>query len=471
MILDTRILGFDSDRFISLQQSNGRCATNKYFQIIGSIHDIESYYCIDNTFSLNVQIFFSHWGHLAIIFVWVSTDLFHIAWNANYPLFLKNPNARYTIAHSISDANFGFPISYAYSSPITRIALPLSPMPVDNTPSYSGIYNWLYTLGFNSVFHLYNFVMICELLAVISIALGKVHLIYNEELCNWLTFNKAFPELCSCSKELCSHYSKLKCKLHNNNLDINCNRIPQPLPLSSSSFVKKTSAYFSNGRLRLNFHTGIIIGFLSIAWCGHLVVVDGNSVATSLYITCDKNNHIFRSTYGAGQAILTFLGGLKSNTISLYLTDIAHHHLGLGILLVWGSHLYLSFYKGFGHRIGDVFVNGNSGPMIARSSVAYLTKSLQLQLSLGLAGLSYITSVLAQEMYSLTPYLYLTYDYIRTVALYLHHCWIASFLMIGTFAHNTIFLIRDCAILRLGGYNCVIRRISEHKGAIISHLT
>jgi len=23
---------------------------------------------------------------------------------------------------------------------------------------------------------------------------------------------------------------------------------------------------------------------------------------------------------------LTFLGGLKSNTISLYLTDIAHHH-------------------------------------------------------------------------------------------------------------------------------------------------
>ena len=109
--------------------------------------------------------------------------------------------------------------------------------------------------------------------------------------------------------------------------------------------------------------------------------------------------------------------------------------------------------------------------MIARSSVAYLTKSLQLQLSLGLAGLSYITSVLAQEMYSLTPYLYLTYDYIRTVALYLHHCWIASFLMIGTFAHNTIFLIRDCAILRLGGYNCVIRRISEHKGAIISHLS
>ena len=33
-------------------------------------------------------------------------------------------------------------------------------------------------------------------------------------------------------------------------------------------------------------------------------------------------------------------GGLKSNTISLYLTDIAHHHLGVGILFVLSSHLY-----------------------------------------------------------------------------------------------------------------------------------
>ena len=46
--LDTSIL-FHSDRFISLHLCNGRCATNKYFQIIGSIHDIESYFGIDNT--------------------------------------------------------------------------------------------------------------------------------------------------------------------------------------------------------------------------------------------------------------------------------------------------------------------------------------------------------------------------------------------------------------------------------------
>ena len=68
--------------------------------------------------------------------------------------------------------------------------------------------------------------------------------------------------------------------------------------------------------------------------------------------------------------VFTFLGGLKSNTISLYLTDIAHHHL----------------YKALG------------------------TLKNRIR-SLSLVGLSLITSLLAGQMYSLTPYLYLSYDY------------------------------------------------------------
>ena len=42
-----------TDSFISL---NGRCATSRYLQVVGSIHDIESYFGIDNTLSLNLQI-------------------------------------------------------------------------------------------------------------------------------------------------------------------------------------------------------------------------------------------------------------------------------------------------------------------------------------------------------------------------------------------------------------------------------
>ena len=163
MRLDTSILlvNFHSDRFsiCSLHQSNGRCATNKYFQIIGCIHDIESYFGIDNTSSLNVQIFKSHWGHLSIIVLWVSRNLFHIGWNGNYELWVKNPIAT-------------IPISDAYSSGKSDSTI---------VQSSSGIYNWLYTLGFIQVNDLYNFVIISECVAVISIPLGKVHLIYLED--------------------------------------------------------------------------------------------------------------------------------------------------------------------------------------------------------------------------------------------------------------------------------------------------
>ena len=374
---------------------------------------------------------------MAIIFVWVSSNLFHIGWNGNYELWVLNPIATIPIAHGIWDPDFSSALSGKSHGQMGKLCFQYTIV------LSSGIYNWLYTVGFNSVFHLYNFVIICELLAVISIPLGKVHLIYNEELLHWVTLNKP-----SAKGILTSGLHNLHKKLA---LDIKVHPLLQV-------FV----AYFDLGSLRLNFHTGTIIGFLSIAWCGHLVdyaipISRGINVYWLNTLRLPSLKALFRYfPFYTNNFILTFLGGLKSNTISLYLTDIAHHHLGVGILFVWASHLYLSLYKGFGHRIGDVFVNGNSGPMIEP-----LAKSLQLQLSLALAGCCLITSVLAQQMYSLTPYLYLSYDYIRTVALYLHHSWIASFLMMGTFAHAGIFLIRDYA-------KYVIGRICPHKGAIIS---
>jgi photosystem I P700 chlorophyll a apoprotein A2 len=205
-------------------QSNGRCATGRYFQVIGNIHDIESYFGIDNALSLNTQIFLSHWGHLAIIFLWVSGNLFHIGWNGNYELWVKNPIATMPIAHGIWDPHFGLSISDAYSSGGSDYAVVLS---------YSGIYNWLYASGFSSVFHLYNFVVVCELLAVVSLLLGKVHLIYLEDMLQWFAFQVPMFYL------------------------------PKRLFL----------ACFDLSGLRLNFHIGVMIGFFSIAWCGHLVHV------------------------------------------------------------------------------------------------------------------------------------------------------------------------------------------------------
>ena len=367
-----RLLRFHSDSFnqdlrLYLHQTNGRCATNKYFQIIGNIHDIESYLGIDNTASLNAQIFLCHWAHLAIIFMWVSGNFFHIGWNGNYELWLKNPIATIPIAHSIWDPHFA--LSNAYSSSVQ---------------TYSGIYNWLYTPGFNSVFQIYNFVMMCELLAVISIPLAKVHNLYFDSLLEALSLSKSLIQ----DRQAQSRFS-------------------WPFKL----FVAYFDLLDSTG-LRLNFHTGIIIGLVSIAWSGHIIHVAipasrgivvsfstlFNSSPSYLYpfytlswieYSSDMDNHIFRSSIGAGRAILGFDGGLKSNTISLYLTDIAHHHLALGILFVWASHVYLSLYFGFGHYFPEV--NFMSSTTLNSSN----NSSLHLNLSLALGFVSAVELCLA----------------------------------------------------------------------------
>lgn len=229
-------------------------------------------------------------------------------WNGNSSLWVLNPIATIPIAHGIWDPDWANTSSSDYTIVLS-----------------SGIYNWLFISGFHSVFHLYNFVIICEFLAVISIPLGKVHLISNSELFHWLALHKPYIS-CPSSEESASTAAATT------ESDINVHPLQR--------FV----AYFDLGNLRLNFHTGMLFGFLSWAWCGHWVDVAipisrGIHVywlntlrlasLKALFFPFYTNNWVLYSS-----SIFTFLGGLKSNTISLSLTDIAHHHLGVGILFV-----------------------------------------------------------------------------------------------------------------------------------------
>jgi photosystem I P700 chlorophyll a apoprotein A2 len=439
----------------SLHQSNGRCATGRYFQVIGNIHDIESY--VDNTVSLTTQIFVSHWGHLSIIIIWVAGNLFHIGWNGNYELWIRNPIAIVPISHGIWDPHFGFQITDAYSSGGSDYAVVLS---------YSGIYNWLYAAGLTSVVQLYNFTIGLELLAVVSLVLGRIHIINLESMLHW------------------SRWYSFSMVGLTSNLDPGA--VQQYLHMNLASDTNMTMRYvrwplrlylacFDLSGLRLNYHIGVMMGLFSIAWAGHLVHV-AIPVMRGCFNYSPLLQHVNLNPFYSGdwnayskdidnQAILTFIGGLKLDTASLYLTDIAHHHLAIGVLFVWAGHVYTSLYKGIGTRIRDVLVvNGNPG-----STILSLGKSLHVQLSLALAGLSVITSVTAQHIYSLAPYPYLSYDSVTFVALYVHHSWIASLLMMGAFAHGAIFLIRDYTI-NIWEQD-VIYRILAHKAAIISHLS
>lgn len=428
--------------FIPISQYlDGRCATSKYFQILGNIHDVQSYFGIDNRSSLTIQVFLCHWGHLAITFIWLSRIQFHIGSQGNYQLWECNPINGIPIAHAIFDPHFALE-------------------EITNNIAHNGIYNNLLCLGFNSVFHLYKIVITNELLGLCSIGLAFIHFIYIDVII--LQSNKSFSNVSS------QHQYKFD--------------------LTIWPF-KLLRVYFDLGNQGINFHIGILFGFISIRWSAHLVhlaipisrgCLKGDTIIhtrSKQFYTAnwiddivynDKDQNIYFHSAHSGSSIITFFGGLKSNTIALYLTDIAHHHLSLGILFVLVSHVYSSFYKGFSNQSQlSLYGFGNLSVLLF---IVLLSKSLHLELSLGCITLAIITSIMSEQISVVfVPYVYLCYDYITTVALYVHHEYIASTLMMASILHTVISFITDYSVLAIQQVSNPI--LYKMKGQSNSHLS
>lgn len=214
-------------------------------------------------------------------------------------------------------------------------------------------------------------------------------------------------------------------------------------------------SWFKNAESRLNHHLSGLFGVSSLAWTGHLIHVAipasrGQSVRWDNFLSTaphpsglspffsgnwslysqnpDGLNHVFGSSENSGTAILTFLGGLNPYTKSLWLTDIAHHHLAIAVLFIFAGHMYRTNF-GIGHSINEILVahRSPSGGIGAGHKALYdtINNSLHFQLGLALACLGVITSLVAQHMYSMPPYAFLVQDRTTMAALYTHHQYIA----------------------------------------------
>lgn len=124
----------------------------------------------------------------------------------------------------------------------------------------------------------------------------------------------------------------------------------------------------------------------------------------------DSLAHIFGTSLGSGNALLSFTGGLYINTSSLHLSDIAHHHLALGIICIWTGHLYTSVHKAVGHRTSKILTSTGY-----RFGSILMLHSYSLQLALSMSGISIAVVLIAHQMYSYLCYPYITYDLALTV--------------------------------------------------------
>lgn len=393
--------------------------TRRLWYSLATAHDFESHDSITEAALYN-KIFASHFGQLAIIFLWVSGNLFHVGWQGNFEQWGKDPLNVRPIAHAIWDPHFGEPAVSAYS-------YGTSPGPVNI--STSGLYQWWYTIGLRTNQDLFQSSIFLVLLSAIFLFAG------------WLHLKPAF----------------------------------QP-----------SLSWFKNAESRLNHHLSGLFGVSSLAWTGHLVHVAipelrGTHVRFSNFLTTLPHSQglvpFFTGNWAAyaGKAdgtdsILTFIGGLNPETQSLYLSDIAHHHLAIAVLFILAGHQYRTNF-GIGHSIREI-LDTHTSPLIGEGHKGLydtINNSLHFQLALALASVGTITSLVAQHQYAMPPYAYIAQDYVTQSALYTHHQYIAGFIMCGAFAHGAIFLVRDYIPEQNTGN--VLARLLEHKEAIISHLS
>ena len=409
--------------------------TRRIWYGIATAHDFESHDGMTEE-RLYEKLFATHFGHLAIIGLWVSGNLFHVAWQGNFEQWVADPLHVRPIAHAIWDPQFGQGAIDAFTQ-----AGASSPVNV----AYSGVYHWWYTIGMRTNLELYQGSLFMLILSAWALFAGWLHL--------------------------------------------------QPK-------FRPSLAWFKNAEARLNHHLAVLFGFSSIAWTGHLVHVAipearGQHVGWDNFLSTlphpaglgpfftgnwgvyaqnpDTLDQVFGTSEGAGSAILTFLGGFHPQTESLWLTDIAHHHLAIGVIFVIAGHMYRTNF-GIGHSIKDILEThnppaGTPGDLGAGHKGIFetLNNSLHMELGLALAGLGVITSLVAQHMYAMPSYAFIAKDYTTQAALYTHHQYIAIFLMCGAFAHGAIFFVRDYD--PVANKNNVLARMLEHKEALISHLS
>jgi len=406
-------------------------ATRRIWYGIATAHDLEAHDGMTEE-NLYQKIFASHFGHLAIIFLWTAGNLFHVAWQGNFENWVANPLKVKPIAHAIWDPHFGESALKAFSKG--------NSYPVNIT--FSGLYQWWYTIGLRTNQELYQGAIGLLFLSSILLFAGWLHL--------------------------------------------------QPK-------FRPSLSWFKNNESRLNHHLQGLLGISSLAWTGHLIHVAipesrGIHVGWDNFLTTpphpagltpfysgnwtiyaenpDSAGHIYGTAEGAGTAILTFLGGFHPQTQSLWLSDLAHHHLAIAVIFIIAGHMYRSNF-GIGHSMKQILdAHRPPGGELGAGHIGLfetITNSLHMQLGLALACIGVATSLTAQHMYSITPYAFLSKDFATEAALYTHHQYIAGFLMVGAFAHGAIFFVRDYDPEL--NKNNVLARMLEHKEAIISHLS
>jgi len=370
------------------------------------------------------KIFSAHFGQLSIIFLWISGMHFHGAYFSNYIAWLNNPTQ---------------------IKPSAQTVWPIVGQEILNADVGGNFQGVQITSGF---FQLWRAEGVTSEIELYWIGVGGLIMSALTLFAGWFHYHKAAPKL----------------------------------------------EWFQDAEAMLNHHLTILLGLGSLSWAGHQIhialpinklldvgiapqeiplpyeFIINRELMSQLYPSFNKGLiPFFSGNWSEYSDFLTFKGGLNPVTGSLWLSDIAHHHLAIAVMFIVAGHMYRTSF-GIGHSMKEI-LEAHKGPFTGeghKGLYEILTNSWHAQLAINLAILGSLSIVVAHHMYAMPPYPYIAIDYPTQLSLFTHHMWIGAFCIVGGSAHGAIFMVRDYNPAQ--NYNNLLDRVLRHRDAIISHL-
>ena len=418
--------------------AKGPKTTTWVWNLHANAHDFDAH--TSDLQEVSRRIFSAHFGHLAVIFIWLSGAFFHGARFSNYSGWLADPTHVKPSAQQVW-AVFGQDILNG-----------------DMGAGFQGIQ---ITSGLFQMWRAWGITSETQLMALAIGALVMAGLMLNAGVFH---YHKAAPKL----------------------------------------------EWFQNVESMLNHHLAGLLGLGSLSWAGHVIhvsapvtklmdaidagqplVLNGKTIASAADIPLPHEffnqdllaqlypgfsagvGAFFSGNWAAYSDFLTFKGGLNPVTGSLWMTDIAHHHVAIAVMFIVAGHMYRTNW-GIGHSIKEIHEGQKGDPLLFPATnghdglYEFMTTSWHAQLAVNLAIGGSVSIIVAQHMYAMPPYPYQAIDYPTQIGLFTHHIWIGGFLIVGAGAHAAIAMVRDYDPAK--HIDNVLDRVLKARDAIISHL-
>jgi photosystem I P700 chlorophyll a apoprotein A1 len=405
--------------------ARGPKTTTWIWNLHADAHDFDSH--TSDLEDISRKIFSAHFGHLAIIFIWLSGMYFHGAKFSNYEAWMTNPTG---------------------IKPSAQVVWPIFGQEILNADVGGGFQGIQITSGF---FQLWRASGITNSYQLYCTAIGGLVMAGLMLFAGWFHYHKRAPKLewFQNVESMMNHHLAGLLGLgclgwagHQIHVSLPINKLldagvaPQDIPLPHEFILNKS--------LMVDLYPSFAEGL----------------------------KPFFTLNWGVYADFLTFKGGLNPVTGGLWLSDTAHHHLALAVLFIVAGHMYRTNW-GIGHSMKEILDNHKGDPLLFggrghEGLFHNLTTSWHAQLAVNLAILGSLTIIVAHHMYAMPPYPYIATDYPTQLSLFTHHMWIGGFLIVGAGAHAAIFMVRDYDP-EVNMDNALDRMIRS-RDAIISHL-